>query len=194
MSAAPNLVFLALLLASVGCGAASDPAPVDAPAPEAPAAEPVAPAAPLPDPSTLPDVVLITLDTTRADRLGSYGYPLARTDTLDALAAGGRRFARAYSPLPLTIPSHATMFTGQYPPEHGIRSNSDQVLEPESVTLAERLREAGYRTGASVASVCAVMRSASGCSERMSRSATPLSSWAIRILRIAVYPYLIWDR
>jgi arylsulfatase A-like enzyme/Flp pilus assembly protein TadD len=97
-----------------------------------------------------PHVVLLTLDTLRADRLGSYGYAQAKTETLDAMANMGRRYTRAYSPLPLTIPSHATMFTGLYPPSHGIRSNGGGQLGPEFTTLAERLSEVGYHTGASV--------------------------------------------
>lgn len=112
----------------------------------------------LPDPSSLPDVLFITLDTTRADRLGSYGYEKAQTDTLDKLAKSGRRYERAYSPLPLTIPSHATLFTGTYPPTHGIRSNSDQVLGEDAITLAERLQAVGYRTGASVAAFVTTRR------------------------------------
>ncbi len=97
-----------------------------------------------------PDVLFITLDTTRADRLGSYGYAAARTETLDGLAASGRRYAAAYSPLPLTIPSHATMFTGKNPPTHGIRSNGGGVLVEAHRTLAEILQDADYATAASV--------------------------------------------
>ncbi len=136
--------------------AAPDPAPGAAAAPARDGALP--PGTELPDPASLPDVVLITLDTTRADRLGSYGYGKANTDALDRVAARGRRYERAYSPLPLTIPSHATLFTGTYPPTHGIRSNSDQVLGDEFVTLAERLSAVGYRTGASVAAFVTTRR------------------------------------
>lgn len=99
----------------------------------------------------LPDVLLITLDTTRADRIGAYGYELARTENIDRLAASGLRYDRAYSPLPLTIPSHAALFTGMYPARLGIRSNGDGILGEEFVTLTERLKEAGYHTAASVA-------------------------------------------
>ncbi len=97
-----------------------------------------------------PDVVVLTLDTVRADRLGAYGYAKARTDTLDRLAAGGLRFENAFSVLPLTIPSHASLFTGLYPFHHGIRSNGDNVLADSFTTLAEQFRAAGYATGASV--------------------------------------------
>ncbi len=98
-----------------------------------------------------PDVVVITLDTTRADRLGSYGYAAAKTDTMDQLANAGIRFENAYSPLPLTIPSHATMFTGLHPYNHNIRNNGDNVLAPEFTTLAEILQQQGWATAASVA-------------------------------------------
>ncbi len=98
-----------------------------------------------------PNVVLITLDTTRADRIGSYGYEAARTETLDTIAARGTRFANAYAPMPLTIPSHATMFTGLNPYNHGVRSNSTAVLQDDFTTLAEVLQGTGYNTAASVA-------------------------------------------
>ncbi len=97
-----------------------------------------------------PPVVLITLDTTRADRLGCYGHALAETDNLDALAARGIRFSRAYAPVPLTIPSHSTLFTGLLPPHHGVHTNGDAVLSDEATTLAERLQAAGYQTHAAV--------------------------------------------
>lgn len=119
----------------VGCGGSPLPADGSGPAEARP----------------LPNVVLITLDTTRADRIGAYGYELAKTDQIDALAASGRRYAHAYSPLPLTIPAHASMFTGKYPAELGIRSNGSGMLSRVEVTLAERLKDAGYATAASVA-------------------------------------------
>jgi arylsulfatase A-like enzyme/Flp pilus assembly protein TadD len=98
-----------------------------------------------------PSIVLVTLDTTRADHIGAYGYEAAHTPTIDGLAAGGYRFDRAYTAVPLTTPSHATILSGLYPTRHGIHTNGDAVL-PESVqTMAERLAAAGYRTAASVA-------------------------------------------
>ena len=102
-----------------------------------------------PVPGKRPDVVIVTLDTTRADRLGAYGYAKARTETIDELARNGIRFSQAISPLPLTIPSHATMFTGLFPYHHGIRSNGDSVLRADLTTLAERFQQAGWATGAS---------------------------------------------
>jgi len=71
-----------------------------------------------------PNVLLITLDTTRADRLGCYGRASAMTPTLDGLAKSGTRFTRAFCNVPLTLPSHSTILTGLYPPEHGSRLNA----------------------------------------------------------------------
>ncbi len=81
-------------------------------------------------------IVLITLDTTRADRLGAYGYDNGETPNLDALAAAGTLFTEAQAPVPVTLPSHATMFTGTYPPVHGVRYNGMYQLADSSVTVA----------------------------------------------------------
>jgi arylsulfatase A-like enzyme/tetratricopeptide (TPR) repeat protein len=95
-------------------------------------------------------VLLVSIDTLRADHVGAYGASDARTPTLDAIAAAGARFEAAVSPAPLTLPSHASLLTGLDPPEHGVRHNSIFRLAPDVPTLAERLREAGYATGAVV--------------------------------------------
>lgn len=95
-----------------------------------------------------PSVLLITLDTTRADHLSPYGYASAQTPIYDQLAAEGTVFDRAYSTAPLTIVSHSTIFTGLNPPAHGVRDNGDFVLGDEQVTLAERFLAAGYHTAA----------------------------------------------
>ncbi len=100
------------------------------------------------DTDTRPSVLLITLDTTRADRLGPYGYPLADTPTYDRLAEEGLLFRTAYASCPLTIPSHSTMLTGKVPPSHGVRDNGDFILGEEQVLLSERLQEAGWTTAA----------------------------------------------
>lgn len=97
-----------------------------------------------------PHVVVVSLDTTRADRIGAYGYDKARTETIDAIAASGQRYTRAFSPLPLTIPAHSTLFTGLVPPHHGVRNNGSAVLDARFTTLAEHLQAAGWRTAASV--------------------------------------------
>ena len=96
------------------------------------------------------DVVLLTLDTTRADRLSCYGSRQAQTPNLDGLARNGVRFLNAYSHVPLTCPSHASILTGLIPPRHGVHDNGGFVLGQGPTTLAEVFVEAGYRTGAFV--------------------------------------------
>jgi arylsulfatase A-like enzyme/Flp pilus assembly protein TadD len=100
-----------------------------------------------------PNLLLVTLDTTRADHLGCYGYGPAQTPEIDRLAAQGVRFADAVSAAPITLPSHATILTGLYPPAHGVRDNGTYALGDDAVTLAERLRRAGYRTQAIVSAL-----------------------------------------
>ena len=112
----------ALLLAAVGCGSSTAP----------------------------PNILLITLDTTRADRLGCYGYERAETPTLDALAEGGVRFASAHAQVPLTLPSHTGMLTGTYTRSNGVQVNAGARVGDDIPLLAERLRDEGYRTAAFV--------------------------------------------
>lgn len=95
-----------------------------------------------------PDVVLITLDTLRADHLGVSGGPVP-TPNLDALAQSGARFTQAVSTAPLTLPAHASMLTGQSPDQHGARQNGTRL---EHTTVVPRLREAGWATAAFLAS------------------------------------------
>jgi len=95
------------------------------------------------------NVLLITLDTTRADHLGCYGDALARTPNLDRLAGEGIRFSRVYAPAPLTLPSHASILTGLYPATHGVRNNGHD-LAPKWRTLAEILKARGFATAAFV--------------------------------------------
>jgi arylsulfatase A-like enzyme/Flp pilus assembly protein TadD len=99
-----------------------------------------------------PDVLLITLDTTRADHLSAYGYPLPTTPVLDGLAGEGFLFTRAYTTNPITLPAHSSMLTGTYPLFHGVRDNGTYVLRDDVTTLAEVLSSQGYDTGAFVAS------------------------------------------
>ena len=101
-------------------------------------------------PAPRPSLLLITLDTTRADALGAYGHSGASTPNFDAMADAGVRFDRAYATVPLTTPSHASMLTGLYPTRHGIHNNGDAILKEEVETLAERLDGEGYRSAASV--------------------------------------------
>jgi arylsulfatase A-like enzyme len=93
------------------------------------------------------NVVLVTLDTTRADRLGCYGFAGVKTPNIDRLAHEGVLFEQATAAVPLTFPSHASMLTGQNPPRHGVHDNGGFFLDPARVTLAERMKEAGFQTG-----------------------------------------------
>jgi len=96
------------------------------------------------------NVLVLTMDTTRADHLGCYGNRAIRTPVIDALASNGVLFANAFTPSPSTLPGHSSIFTGQYPYHHGARANGTFRLSPEQTTLAEILKEAGYATGAFV--------------------------------------------
>src|SRR5262245_11048422 len=101
---------------------------------------------------SVPDqnVLLVTIDTLRADALGAYGG-LASTPALDRLARDGVRFDFAHAHAVLTLPSHASILTGQYPFQHSIRDNSGYRLPAGTPTLASLLKRAGYATGAFVA-------------------------------------------
>ena len=96
-----------------------------------------------------PNILLFTLDTTRADMLGSYGSSMA-TPNIDTLAREGIVFTRAYTVTPLTIPAHSSLFTGMFPPRHGVQDNGDFFLGPDARTLAETMSDAGYQTMAAV--------------------------------------------
>jgi arylsulfatase A-like enzyme len=113
----------ALVVGAVGCSAANAP--------------------------SRPNVVIAVLDTTRADVLSSYGNPVPTTPHLDRLTSEGVRFTRAYATDFWTLPSHASLFTGQYPSVHQATSETNR-LPSRMETLAEVLRRAGYRTGAFV--------------------------------------------
>jgi len=99
-----------------------------------------------------PNVLLVTIDTVRADHLGAYGDGSAETPNLDRLAAGGLRFDEAVSAVPLTLPSHATILSGLLPPHHGVRNNGAGSFPASRETLATHFSSAGYRTGAFVGS------------------------------------------
>ncbi len=98
------------------------------------------------------NVLLVTLDTTRADGLGCYGSTRARTPNLDGLAAAGVRFENVYCQVPLTTPSHCSILTGTYPLYHQVHNNGSYALPPELTTLAEVLKNRGFETAAFVAS------------------------------------------
>ena len=97
------------------------------------------------------NLLLITLDTTRADRIGAYGDARAATPNLDRLANEGVRFDRAYTSAPLTLPAHATLMTGREPQAHQVRNNGTYALRPAETTLAEVFRRAGFSTQAMIA-------------------------------------------
>ncbi|HEX9637314.1 MAG TPA: sulfatase-like hydrolase/transferase [Acidobacteriota bacterium] len=128
----PNLLGAAALVGGACLAIGSGAAPADRPAG--------------------PNLVLVTIDTLRADRLGAYGYARATTPVLDRLAHEGVRFAQAEAAVPLTRPSHATLLTGRWPFDLGIRDNLSAPLAGDVPTLAGTLQARGYRTGAFIAS------------------------------------------
>src|SRR5262245_4715203 len=95
------------------------------------------------------NVLLVTIDTLRQDRVGAYGHG-SLTPTLDRLASNGVRFAHAFTTAPLTLPAHASILTGLLPLRHGIHNNTAFRLDEQTPTLATQLARAGYRTGAFV--------------------------------------------
>jgi hypothetical protein len=99
------------------------------------------------DKAERPDLILVTIDTARADRYGGAGT----TPVFDALAAEGTYFSQAVTPVPITLPAHASLFTGQTPLLHGVRNNATYRLAESATTMTEVLRDAGYSTGAFVA-------------------------------------------
>ncbi len=103
------------------------------------------------DTPTVDRVVLVTIDTLRADRVGCYGDEHAVTPTLDRLCAEGVRFDQAIAPTPSTLPSHASLMTALDPPRHGVRDNSIFELDGGIPTLAERMQQVGFSTAAFVA-------------------------------------------
>lgn len=109
-------------------------------------------------PSEKTNVLLVTIDTLRADRLGSYGYAAARTPQLDRVAREGVRCSDAISAAPITAPSHSSILTGLLPPAHGVRDNGTYALPPEVKTLAERLAESGFATHAIVSAIVLARR------------------------------------
>jgi choline-sulfatase len=112
------------------------------------------------------NLVLVTIDTLRPDRLGCYGYSKIETPNLDRLAREGTLFENAVSQVPLTPPSHASIFTATYPPVHKVRDTGGFVLEPENLTLAEVLQQQGWDTAAFVGS--AVLKKSFGFAQGFS--------------------------
>ena len=114
---------------------------------------PTAQTAAIPDDQRPERVVLITIDTLRADYVGSYGSKLARTPTLDRLAANGVRFETAIAPTPMTMPSHTSLMTGLDPTLHGVHSNAKFRLDDGIPTIAEQFQAHGFETAAFLSSV-----------------------------------------
>ena len=99
-----------------------------------------------PPPPAARNLVIITIDTLRADRVGAYGYGAARTPTIDGVAHVGVRFTHAYAAAPITLTSHASLMTGRYPAGHGARHNGMRI-DLQVPTLADALSRAGFATG-----------------------------------------------
>ena len=93
-------------------------------------------------------VILISIDTCRADYLSCYGCPVETTPNIDAIAAEGILFENVIAPVPITLPSHSSMLTGTIPPYHGVHDNYEYKLNQSNITLAEILRENDFSTGA----------------------------------------------
>ena len=132
LPAVRKFILTATALCVMAC--ARDPAP---PVAGAPAAAPR-------------NVLLVTIDTLRADHVGAYGHAAAHTPTIDSLAAAGTRYTRAFATAPITLTSHASLLTGRYPPGHGARHNGIR-LDLKTPTLAEAFSRAGFDTAAFVA-------------------------------------------
>ena len=119
-----------LCIAAFGCGTTKNSAPAPT--------------------TSASNLVIITIDTLRADHVGAYGYNIAHTPTLDRLAREGARFTHAYATAPITLTSHASLMTGRYPAGHGARHNGMRI-DPKTPTLAETLAASGFATAAFIA-------------------------------------------
>jgi choline-sulfatase len=108
--------------------------------------------APVAPPAIASSVLIVTIDTLRADRVGVYGAKNVETPNIDRLAAEGAWAPQATVHVPLTRPSHVSLFTGRYPDEHGVRDNISPPLAADVPLLAERFQRAGFATGAFIAS------------------------------------------
>jgi len=149
-------------------------------------------------PRVRPSILLVTLDTTRADAIGP-GAVGIETSSFNALVARGRRFTRAYATVPETLPSHSSMMTGLYPAGHGIHENG-RTLPKDPALLAERLQQSGYRTAAFVSSFVLARRfglsrgfDTYDDAEDAERPARETTDRAIEYLRAASdKPQLLW--
>src|SRR3954471_1320829 len=108
-------------------------------------------------------IILVSIDTLRADHLPAYGYTRVRTPAIDALAADGVVFERAYSHAPQTLPAHASLLSGRLPFETGVRDNVGFAIAPGERLLPQMLRERGFTTGGIVSAF--VLRKETGISQ-----------------------------
>src|SRR5258705_10297814 len=108
-------------------------------------------------------VILISIDTLRADHLPAYGYTKVRTPNIDALAAAGTLFERAYAHAPQTLPAHTSILSGQLPFEHGVRDNVGFTVKPGQWFVQRGLQERGWPTGGFVSAY--VLRAATGINQ-----------------------------
>jgi arylsulfatase A-like enzyme len=109
-----------------------------------------------------PPVIVVSIDTLRADHLPMFGYRAVETPQLDAFRADSVLFRNAYSHVPLTLPSHVSILTGLLPPDHKVRNNIGYLLDPKIETLPRFLKGKGYETGAAVSAY--VLHGSSGLS------------------------------
>jgi len=147
-----------------------------------------------------PNLVLITMEATRPDHLGCYDDPTALTPTLDELAREGAMFDFVIAPAPLTLPSLASIFTGDYPPRHGVRDDTGFTLDDARTTLAEHLKAQGFKTAAVVGS--RLLAKDSGLKQGFdgyaqpregSRSAVPVINDAIEAVnQLKGTPFFLW--
>lgn len=155
-----------------------------------------------------PNILLITIDTVRADHIGAYGYTKGATPTLDRLAREGVRFADATSQAPLTGPAHAALLTGQYPARLGVRDNASTAIPADANTIAELFKSKGYRTGGFVGAfilgpeygfaqgfdtyVATFAQFAAGSKLQAQRQGGEVVDDALKWLRAGTQPFFAW--
>ena len=129
------------------------------------------------------NVVLITIDTLRSDRVSSYGSDLVDTPNIDNFAAEGVLFSNAASTVPFTLPAHSSILTGLYPPGHGVRENVGYTLDSGIPTLAEVLSDGGWSTAGFVS---AFVLDRDGASAEVLITTSMISTWRSSTRRISV--------
>jgi arylsulfatase A-like enzyme len=185
-SAMPAGAALLLLLVAVLAATGATPRPYDAAAliPGEPRAGE--------QPAERPNILLISIDTLRADHLGCYDYPRPVSPNIDGLAREGVLFEQTVCPLPRTVPALASMLTGLYPQDHGLRDNLRQALPLQIPTLAERLRDTGYHTFGVVAN--GLVHPTRGLARGFDYYYTPAMEWDRAPFLRTLYDRLVDDR